>query len=537
MRKSIILLNLLLFSFGWAQWSDNYEENTLVASGPTGDIQSLGTNDGKTYVVFWDESDGYELRAQLLDAEGNLLWGENGISVNGSAVNSTWTATRSEAVDEAGNLYIGFTATGDGNGYINKISPEGEYLFGEEGIAIPEAWDMKILATQEGELIVGWYENGSGMLMLYDQNGQEAWESPIEVQSPDSSQPFTSIGELSLLSDGSFVAIIHVRGVAWTIDSTPYAQRFNLDGTMVWENFTQLSNRTLAYNRRYQVIQDGDVTYFGYYGTVNTQFDSYIQRINPDGTTPWGLNGADFSTDDTYMEMTTSIALEEGADVVWAMSNFTNSNQNLYGHYVQKFDKSTGERLLGDSAKEIFPVNSEANIGLGNLQLVDGKPLFLFSNGISNGVNSIQLGVVLLDENGDFVWEDESEFIATSPGSKGRVDFTQNVNGQSVAIWTEERNGTSNAYAQNFVVEQETAGTKELEEIKIEVYPNPTNGIVHLKLSTPIKSAEVLSLSGQLLISLNKVDTIDLSFLNSGIYVLKLETQDGRVKTTRIAVK
>lgn len=61
-------------------------------------------------------------------------------------------------------------------------------------------------------------------------------------------------------------------------------------------------------------------------------------------------------------------------------------------------------------------------MGIGDLQVVQGKPFFLFSNGISNGANVVELGVVLLDENGNFAWEDEYVMIATGSGSKGRYD-------------------------------------------------------------------------------------------------------------------
>ena len=99
MKKISLFLGLMIFGLSFGQWTDDYTQNTLVADAPTGDIQSIGTNDGKTYVIFWDESDGYELRIQLLDAEGNQLWGSNGILANDIADNGTWTATRSQAVD------------------------------------------------------------------------------------------------------------------------------------------------------------------------------------------------------------------------------------------------------------------------------------------------------------------------------------------------------------------------------------------------------------------------------------------------------
>ncbi len=155
--KTIYLFLIGLFcSSAFGQWTNDYGVNTLVADSHTSDVQSVGTNDGKTWVVFWDEDAGYKLRVQLLDQDGNLQFGTNGMLVNSVADNGTWTATRSNVVDEDGNVYIGFTATNSSIGYVNKIAPDGTQLYGEEGISIPDGWDLKLLALPDGVVLVGW---------------------------------------------------------------------------------------------------------------------------------------------------------------------------------------------------------------------------------------------------------------------------------------------------------------------------------------------------------------------------------------------
>lgn len=243
MKKNLLLGILLISTLGPAQWTTDYEINTLVADATTGDIQSIGTHDGKTYVVFWDESAGYKLRAQLLDADGVQQWGSNGILVNAIADNSTWTATRSLTVDEEGNLIVGFTATGDGNGYVNKISPTGEQLFGENGIALPDAWDLKVSANFIGGATVGWTENGVGKLTVFDSDGSSAFPEPITLNSPNTSRPFTGIGEIANLSDGNFVVVFHTKPTGWSIESIPYAQKYSMDGVAMWEAPIQVSTQ------------------------------------------------------------------------------------------------------------------------------------------------------------------------------------------------------------------------------------------------------------------------------------------------------
>jgi len=534
--KKFTFLIALVTMMGYGQWTDDYGVNTLVADGTTSDIQSIGTDDGKTYVIFWDETDGYELRVQLLDVDGTQLFGTNGILANDTADNGSWTAVRSQAVDDEGNLYIAFTATNDSKGYINKISPTGEQLFGVGGIAISDGWDMKILPLEDGGAIASWVGTGVGLLMRYDASGNEVWDAPLEVASPDSSNPFASIGELAGLSDGSFIALIHTKGTSWSVNSILWAQRYDADGTAIWADPVQISTQTTMSNRRYPVLQDGDVTYLGYHGSTGWRFDSFLQRINADGTLPWGVDGADFGTDDNFMEMDTSIAFEEGSDQIWAVANMTDTNQSQYGVSVQKFNKETGEAMLDFFGKEVFPVSADNWIHVGSVQLANGNPLILFSNDISNGVNPIQLGVTHLDEEGEFVWEDEYMMIATSEGNKGRYDFTKNVNGQSIAVWTEPREGVSKAYAQNIYIEPEM-GTNDFDTSQIMVYPNPTSGILHIQSNLTIEKIEIYSLTGQLLKKEYSTSELNLSNLNKGVYLMKISPEKGTSLTKKIILK
>src|SRR5690606_21141249 len=310
MRKLNFLMIILFSSFALGQWTDDYATNTLVADGATSDIQSIGTNDGKTYVIYWDETngiDGYELRVQLLDADGNQLFGENGILANDAVSMSTWTATRAQAVDADGNLYIGFTGTGDSNGYVNKISPDGDQLFGSGGINLGEGWNLNVLPTTDGGVIVGW-ESAGANLMKYDSNGNAVWSSPISLTSPDPGNPFVGVGDMVSMSDGSFVVLINTKGTSWMVDAIAWAQRFDGDGNPMWDNAVQVSTITTRSNMRYKIMQENDVVYYAYYGATGFRFDGFLQRINADGTLPWGENGADFGIDDNYYEMNIKMA-------------------------------------------------------------------------------------------------------------------------------------------------------------------------------------------------------------------------------------
>ncbi|MDR2206394.1 MAG: T9SS type A sorting domain-containing protein [Flavobacteriaceae bacterium] len=537
MKKTFILLALMAFTAAFAQWTNDYGVNTLVANSPTADIVSTGTNDGKTYVVYWDETAGandYVLKVQLLDKDGNQLFGNEGMLVSDVAM-SSFTVTRDQAVDDNGNIYISFTSTGDGHGYAHKISPAGEQLWGTGGIDLGEnAFDTKILPDGNGGAFIGWYGGTTGSLMRYDATGNPEW-SAVKVLTSPNSNPYTSVGEMVRLSDGSFIVLMHVRG-GFSPNSMFWAQRYDADGTALWANAVQVSNQTTVFNRRYPVLQDGDVTYLGYYGSTGFRFDSFLQRINADGTLPWGINGSDFRLDGTHYEMETGIAFQENSDYVWSISRVTDDLQNLYSAHVQKFDKNTGARMFTDDAKQLFPTSANSFMLQGNPQMVDNKLFFLGSTGIPNGVSPIQLFVSYLDENGDFVWSEQYRNIATTATDKGRIDFTKNVGGQSVAVWTEDRGSGSVAYAQNYKIEDETAAVNDIANSNISFYPNPVKDILNITAKKEIENVEVFNMIGQKVMNLSKISNgkISVSRLTSGIYLFKVKLAGGQIEIFKI---
>lgn len=76
----------------------------------------------------------------------------------------------------------------------------------------------------------------------------------------------------------------------------------------------------------------------------------------------------------------------------------------------------------------------------------------------------------------------------------------------------------------------------EKEDIKAKIYPNPTNGIVNI-LGENIVNVEIVNIMGQTILS-KKCDAdetkIDISGLNSSVYLIKMRTKDGKEFAERI---
>ncbi|MFM7672496.1 MAG: Ig-like domain-containing protein [Bacteroidota bacterium] len=450
MKKILLLFGLIsLHLMMQGQWNPNTSVNLEVATVPIMDMQSLTTSTGKTWVAFYHNNNGnYDMRAQLLDVDGNKLLGPDGMLVDNKPSGSA-TYVFNICKDANDNLVVAYQDQRNGNlsAVVYKVSPAGTHVWNSNGVVLGEGLAPNPTTLTTGETVIGWIESVSNTMNIQKISaaGTTVWSSPIVVQVGTSK---TTRGQLITNLNGKFTMVFQKRGFG--ITTTLYAQRFNADGTSPWAAPVQISTETTSGARYYSISSEADTTYFGYYSSVGSRFNSWLQRINPDGSIPYGTNGSNFSTatggSDPYQQ-TTNMVQDPGSPYVWSVCSYSNTNQNQYGVYVQKFLKSTGARLFSDNALNIYPISGSFDTQAGNVSLVNDAPVFM-----SYDVN-YKIYATRLDGNGAFVWTpNRIELSSTTAGGstpKGRFGFTSLSNTQAVAIWAETRNGVEKAYAQN----------------------------------------------------------------------------------------
>lgn len=229
-------------------------------------------------------------------------------------------------------------------------------------------------------VVIGYTHSGKGYLQKFDKTtGAAAWASPVVFNSPVSGLNFTTITELTKLSDDSFVAINIAKGTAWAIYGTLVAQRYDGNGNALWTNASVLTTtQGVQYNVRYDHLEDNDNVYIGYFtsGITGSKFDAFVKKVNSDGALPWGDHGKAVSNG-SYMETKTNIGINNND--LWAISTFTNSNQNSRGEFVQKFDKQTGNILLDEGAKELYPLtNGDGSVThVSTVNFLNSAPVFV----------------------------------------------------------------------------------------------------------------------------------------------------------------
>jgi len=169
--KTYYLVLILFFSFisvseiALAQWSSNPAVNLAVCD-TTGEqaLAKIGsTSDGGCYISWFDTRSGsYAVYLQRLDPLGNKLWAPNGLLVSSNQQSSSlvdWDLI----VDANDNAVVAFTDTrnsGNLNPFVYSISPNGDFLWGANGIDLNPTSDFqanpKLAKTDDGNIVVAY---------------------------------------------------------------------------------------------------------------------------------------------------------------------------------------------------------------------------------------------------------------------------------------------------------------------------------------------------------------------------------------------
>ena len=451
MKKNLLVIFLFFATFVTAQWNSNTAVNLEIAGVQASDIQTVSTNDGKTWVAFYQAvGAGYQMRAQLLDVDGTRLLGANGVLVCSQPTGSA-TYVFNVCLADSNSIVIAhqYEVSGTLNAVLSKVTITGNLPWGN-GVVLGAGLAPYPATLANGDVVVAWSDGVSNTLSMtkVSPTGSITLVPYLSVKVGTSS---TTRGQLIGNSGGYFTLIMQKKGFG--ISTTLYALRYSSEGIAQWPAPLQLSNQTSSGARYYSLLAEADTTYLGYYVSQGSRFNSFIQRINPNGTLPYGINGAAFDDNQSASapyQMETKIAVTIGSDCVWGVSSFCNTGQSQYGVFVQKILKSTGAKLLGTSAKSIYPISANFETQIGNLALYNDAPIF-----ISTDVN-YKIYATRLDSVGNFAWTPHrvtisSTGITSASNPKGRYAFNF-FNDQGVGIWNEYRATEYRGYAQNITI-------------------------------------------------------------------------------------
>jgi len=238
------------------------------------------------------QGDSDALYAQRVDSEGNILWQTGGLQAwNGSADQAR------VASDGAGGAIIAYMRDipcEDGVGfcdsdiYAQRIEAEGSVMWGPDGVPIctesAVVQNPQIVDDGAGGAIVFWADESGVCAQRVNADGHKSWNEDVEL-------PATSY--YSLVSDGSGGGISVWYGGGGI---SAAAQRLDSTGTKLWGP----DGTTLTFRDLYLpgAVSDGcggvliswsaDVKFRNY---EVSDVSYYVQRVDADGNVVWGDEG------------------------------------------------------------------------------------------------------------------------------------------------------------------------------------------------------------------------------------------------------
>ena len=378
----------------------------------------INTGDSCVVVIWNDDRNNYtnatDLYGQKVDANGNMLWTQNGIPLTEYYTPTPGGLSEAVAIpDESGGIYLAWTKIYFG--YLQmraqRVSKNGALLWGDSSVVITDGAvdtrNPRIVKHPLGIALVYRYFGLNGypiFFQMIDESGSLRFSVPGVSAADSGPQGGTNV-TLANTSIGEAVAI------SWSLGSSGlngslYAQVMDINGNRKWGNNGVVVNNVPGEHTELRMLRDNNTN--DYYllwkdgRRINIAYDIYAQKLNSSGQAQWTENGILLSNT-PYTFTSTAMSLNDnGVYVAWAEAN----NPQGYGIYVLRLNPDStfawqnGPVRINNTFDNpaMITLNPDINHG-GALVLLnpssqstgpDVHVKYIGANGLLGGVTSIE---------------------------------------------------------------------------------------------------------------------------------------------------
>ena len=186
---------------------------------------------------------------------------------------------------------------------------------------------------------------------------------------------------------------------------------------------------------------------------------------------------------------------------------------------------------------QLSPLTSNFEICLSN---PFRYPFAEFEASISHGSSplSVNFSDLSVNEPSSWSWTFEGGDPETSD-MQNPVDIVYGEPGvYDVKLWVSNENGENELLKEDYI-EVTISGVSSLEKSSIQIFPNPTNGLLNISSTSRINSIEIIDQYGQIVrrfIQPAKTITTNLSEFSDGVFLIKVDVNN-RIYTHKIIKK
>jgi len=589
MKKFYLLLLLLIVpTILSAQWSEDPSDNMqLSVENDTALASYIVPDHAGNYYVFYyikePEPQNFVVYLHKLDTDGNKLWGDGGIKISDNPFD-TWISKSSLIVDDDNNAIIAFEDNRDENvsRIVNlyKISPNGEFLWGENGIQLPAEESAaylspQIVQTSDNNYTIASHkltnsgEDGSIMLYRVNSNGEVLTTKEITHHYDVSDEWIDIWPNIVPLEEGN--VMLFWNAIQTGIDTVPggwgsrrlLCQKFNSNLEPAWQDSLVLIDpptfNAFRLDHSVQYVPDtSNGIYFVWFDNREFNANVHLNHISTDGVRAFGEPGLEITaSSENCSNMTPYAHFDASQNTVfmyWIEEcikiNYRGSRYGEYGVGANKYMAGKETWEWGNEGLDIMPVEcyfSPEIIKASSLNDGNHQVVFITNNGVS-----IEAGLMNTDGQTPLTFiplsyevDDNSEVQKLL--GKNDIQITNLANDQWVATWYDVIQVKDDyspvnlykLYAQNLNTDG-TLGPKPVgvaeKDIEINpdllIYPNPVTNNINIKLDEKAigkLEINIYTASGAFVMQINEQAPADniLSFnvenLAKGVYVAKIK--------------
>jgi len=398
------------------------------------------------FTLVWEDSRSgfYDIYAQRIDENGNLLWNNEGVIVCNFLGNQNFPQAIS---DGSGGTIVVWQDYRSGNSdiYAQKINQSGQMVWPPEGIPICVAaagqFSPQLVSDGAGGAIIVWhdYRRGGGediFSQRVNAQGKVIWkEDGIPVSIAQGTQWYPQIA-----SDGAGGAI-----VVWTDgrksagDNDIYGQRISPGGNLLWDNNgVEVCSAKLNQEKPVIIpINKGAIIAWNDFRLNNS--DVFAQKIDLDGKLLWKKEGVPVCNA-AYNQQNPTLAEDGAGGAIVAWEDERGESSDIFAQKIY----SDGRPAWQENGRPICKADGkQKNVSI--IKLAQEGWVMIWEDA---RFGTTDLFSQKINNAGTPLWQLNGVVIASSPLSQEAPAAAITRSDDLVVCWQDSRFGANDIYAQ-----------------------------------------------------------------------------------------
>jgi hypothetical protein len=394
-----------------------------------------------------------DIWAQRIDNTGNLLWGGEGVLVNGEINRQEDPVVIDAGEGEVIIAWVDFRNEQAGDIYAQKIDSNGNLVWDNAGIPLCLAagiqLTLNIVNDAEGGAYIIWEDSrnpgGTDIFGTHINSAGEIVEGWAEDGNPIA-QAAGIQNEHTFWEDGTGGAV-----VAWHDTRNPdnenlYMQRIAPDGTLLWDEGGGILCNASGTQSNVKMTPDGDEGFIFTWRDRRYENDGdiFAQRVDINGNLLWDSEGVEVYSG-TGRQRNTRItqASDTGAIITWEDGRNHIEYFDIYG---QKIDLN-GTLLWDPQGIEICTAEND-QIEPRIIGDTNGGCYVVWKDGRAGGHLNEDIYIQHLDSDGNPLWQEDGKPVCDAVGTQFSPLLRTDGQEKVYAAWGDDRDGSTGLYLQ-----------------------------------------------------------------------------------------